>query len=194
MDSGRGSEKINILSPEEILSKSRFIKGIISPDENSLSYNGAPIGKQLKSAIESIKKQEVKGVALSDIFEKKLRGHLFAYLKAPIIRTKFGEDDNKHIFEDALKVEGGYDLFRSNRLEERNIKNVLNAAEDFSSIFFMFDEKSQGSINEKLAEIRSMMPEEFNKMTAEKQEALAGKAAELAREVCIDVIETARKK
>jgi len=176
-------------SPAEMLKKSSFIREIIAPDHDSLSYNGELIEDQLK--------QVVKNSVLTKPFRKDLEHKVLAYLKASVIKTKFKDPYDKHEFERDLQDEvgeAGYNLFKNNRLDLENIKNAVDIADSFAEIVFISDHEVKDALKEKVAEIRDMLAENYQKMPYEAKLAVTNKVAGLARELCIDLIEFITKK
>ena len=176
-------------SPSEMLKKSSFIKEVIAPDKDLLSYNGELIEDQLKQA--------VKNITLTRPFKKDLENKIFSYLKASVIKTKFKDPYDKHEFERDLQDEvgeAGYNLFKNNRLDLENIKNAVDTADAFAEIVFISNYEVKDVLKEKVAEVRDMLAENYQKMPYEAKLAVTNKVAELARELCIDIIESQNKK
>jgi len=185
---GLSQEKSDKPAPEKWLKRSRFIKDIISPDKNFLLYNGESVENQVKKA--------VKNITLSTAFEKNLQNHIISYLNAPIIKIKFPDPYDKAVFERDLYNDAGSlgeALYKSNRLEFKNIKNVLYTAEDFAMTVFLSKPETEDSLKEKVAEIRDMIKEEYEKKPFEAKVLISEKVAELAKELCIALIESQNK-
>lgn len=189
MNFEKGPEKNYTPGPEEILKQSQFVKEIHLADPSQLTYESAPIEGQLSVALENL--------VITDKFKKNLEKYIISYLKAPIIKTKFNDIYDKHVFEQDLAHDAGSlveAFYKSNKLESRNIKKTTDTVEDFAVTMFLSKPEIEDALKEKVAEIREALQDEYEKKPFEAKVIVAEKATELAQELCVDIIELVNKK